>query len=36
MAEEPKGCGRVTGSVLGEPPAPEPAAPAAQTRKRRR
>jgi peroxiredoxin (alkyl hydroperoxide reductase subunit C) len=33
MGEEPKGCGRVTGSVLGEPPSEEPGAPAEPTRK---
>jgi peroxiredoxin (alkyl hydroperoxide reductase subunit C) len=33
MGEEPKGCGRVTGTVLGEPPREEPEALAEQSRK---
>jgi peroxiredoxin (alkyl hydroperoxide reductase subunit C) len=33
MGEEPKGCGRVTGSVLGEAPAAEPEAPATDIKK---
>lgn len=33
MGEEPKGCGRVTGSVLGEPSPGEPEAPLEQHRK---
>jgi hypothetical protein len=33
MGEQPAGCGRVTGSVLGEPQSGEPEAPQEQTRK---
>jgi peroxiredoxin (alkyl hydroperoxide reductase subunit C) len=32
MGEEPKGCGRVTGSVLGAPSPGEPEAPSEQSR----
>lgn len=33
MADEPKGCARVTGSVVGEGPPAAPASPAPETRK---
>ena len=33
MGEEPKGCGRVTGSVLGAPATPPPATPASDSTK---
>jgi len=36
MGDEPKGCGRVTGSVLGAPAAPAPGTPPAEPRKEER